>query len=218
MITLSKFFSLNFKYGTKATTNRGMKLMGGYQWDVMNIAEIAQGHNSALLDEDGKAYVIYHTKLNNRTAEHQLRVHQLFVNQDGWITAAPHEYNSKNDVATVASVASQSYFSKAELAGTYDFILHKYNVDYANYEYTKPVKVTLNTDGTVSGSQTGKWSVKDGCSYITLTLNNVSYNGVVVLRLVGGFSGSFGSSFLGGTHERLSANGGALTFAPHDLS
>lgn len=167
-------------YGTKATTNRGMKLMGGYQWDVMNIAEIAQGHNSALLDEDGKAYVIYHTKLNNRTAEHQLRVHQLFVNQDGWITAAPHEYNGKNDVATVASVASQSYFSKAELAGTYDFILHKYNVDYANYEYTKPVKVTLNTDGTVSGSQTGKWSVKDGSSYITLTLNNVTYNGVVV--------------------------------------
>lgn len=46
-------------YGTNAATNRGMKLMGGYQWPNMDVAEIAQGHNSALMDEDeiGRAHV-----------------------------------------------------------------------------------------------------------------------------------------------------------------
>lgn len=167
-------------YGTKAGTNRGMKLMGGYQWEGMSVAEIAQGHNSALMDEDGNAMVIYHTKLNNGTIAHQLRVHQLFVNQDGWITAAPHEYNRDNDVATTSTVGQKAHFSKAEIEGSYNFILHKYNVDYANYEYTKPVKITLNADGTVSGNYSGKWSTTEGTSYITLTLNNVTYKGVVV--------------------------------------
>lgn len=167
-------------YGTRATTNRGMKIMGGYQWEGMGVAEIAQGHNSELMDEDGNAMLFYHTKLNNGTIAHQLRVHQLFVNQDGWITAAPHEYNKDNDVATTSTVASKSYFSKAEIVGTYSFILHKYNVDYANYEYTKPVKVTLNADGSVSGSYNGTWKLTDGTSYITLALNNVTYKGVVV--------------------------------------
>ncbi|MBR6041054.1 MAG: family 43 glycosylhydrolase [Paludibacteraceae bacterium] len=167
-------------YGTKATTNRGMKLMGGYQWAGMDVAEIAQGHNSALMDEDGNAMLFYHTKLNNGTIIHQLRVHQLFVNEDGWITAAPHEYNKDNDVATTSTVGTQRFFSKAEIEGTYNLILHKYNVDYANYEYSKPVGITLNSDGSVSGAYTGKWSLTDGTSYISLTLNNVTYKGVVV--------------------------------------
>lgn len=167
-------------YGTKATTNRGMKIMGGYQWEGMSVAEIAQGHNSALLDEDGKAYLVCHTKFNDGTAGHALRVHQLFVNQDGWITAAPHEYNDLNDNATMNSVATQSYFSKNEIVGTYSFILHKYKVDYANYEYTKPVNITLNSDGSVSGSYTGTWSLTNGTSYITLTLGGVTYKGEVV--------------------------------------
>lgn len=167
-------------YGTKAATNRGMKLMGGYQWAGMGIAEIAQGHNSALMGEDGNALLFYHTKLNNGTIIHQLRVHQLFVNEDGWITAAPHEYNKDNDVATTNTVSQKSYFNKTEIEGTYNLIVHKYNVDYANYEYSKPVSITLNADGTVSGAYSGKWSQTDGTSYIGLTLNNVTYKGVVV--------------------------------------
>ncbi len=167
-------------YGTKAGTNRGMKIMGGYQWAGMSVAEIAQGHNSALMDEDGNAMLFYHTKLNNGTIAHQLRVHQLFVNQDGWITAAPHEYNRDFDVATTSTVGKQTHCSKAEIEGTYNFILHKYNVDYANYEYVKPVNITLNANGTVSGAYTGTWKVTEGTSYISMTLNNVTYNGVAV--------------------------------------
>jgi beta-xylosidase len=86
--TDAKYTKYMMNYGTNATTNKGMKLMGGYQWPTMGVAEIAQGHNSACVDAKGRAFVVYHTKFNDGTAGHQLRVHQLFVNADGWITAA----------------------------------------------------------------------------------------------------------------------------------
>ena len=71
-------------YGTSAASSAGVKLMGGYQWDLMTNAEISQGHNSAFTDRQGRSFVIYHTKFNDGTAGHEVRVHQLFTNADGW--------------------------------------------------------------------------------------------------------------------------------------
>ena len=56
--------------------NYGMKLMGNYKWDTMDMAEVAQGHNSVFVDADGKAYVVYHTKFADGTAAHEVRIHQ----------------------------------------------------------------------------------------------------------------------------------------------
>ena len=167
-------------YGKKAATNRGMKLMGGYQWKGMNVAEIAQGHNSALMDSDGKAYVVYHTKFNNGTAGHELRVHQLYVNRDGWITAAPYQYNQLNDVATAEGVAGRRYVADSDIVGTYELVAHKYNVDYENYEYSTPSVINLTADGKITGDYAGTYTVDSENSYVTLALNGVDYRGVVV--------------------------------------
>lgn len=167
-------------YGTKATTTRGMKLMGGYQWPGMGMAELAQGHNSALQDEDGRAFVVYHTKFNNGTAWHELRVHQLFVNQNGWITAAPMEFNTDNDKATATGPAHTTYFEDSEMVGTYQFVMHKYPMDYANLEYVKPTTITLNADGSITGAYSGTWHTQQGTGYISMTMNSNEFNGVVV--------------------------------------
>lgn len=42
-------------YDFNAGDNRGVLLMGGYQWDTMPVAEIAQGHNSAFTDKEGRS-------------------------------------------------------------------------------------------------------------------------------------------------------------------
>ena len=181
--TSAIFSKYILNYGT--SEHRGEKLIANYKWNTQNVAEIAQGHNSALFDEDGKAYVIYHTKFADGTEGHALRVHQLFVNQDGWITAAPHEYNSNTDKATVSGVDGTAYFSAKEIAGTYSMIFHDYVINYKDSAYKTPVSVTLSENGTISGDVTGSWTFgKDAAvsttSYITLVINGTTYKGVVV--------------------------------------
>ena len=78
------FTSWKLNYGPNAD-NRGEKLLGAYNhWGFMNVGERAQGHNSVLAAEDGRTYLVYHTKFNDGTAGHQVRVHQLFLNRSGW--------------------------------------------------------------------------------------------------------------------------------------
>lgn len=178
------YTSYQMNYGTNAATNRGMKLMGGYLLDNMDVAEIAQGHNSAIVDSEGKAYVMYHTKFNDGTAGHAMRVHQLFTNERGWITAAPYEYS--NEKITDADIASKELFSANEIIGDYQLITHKYKVDYANFEYSKPENITLNADGTVSGTKIGSWAISSGTSYITIKLGTTEYKGVIIPQTIDG--------------------------------
>ena len=150
----------------------GIKLMTYYKWSFSKYAQVAQGHNSAFIDEDGKAYVVYHTRTNDGTEGHTVKVHQLFVNEDGWIVAAPFEYTGET--------LKDSGYKAEEVAGTYEVLNHKSSINYAGLEYVKPEEVKLNADGTVSGAYTGTWSVADNSAYVKLTLNNVEYNGVLV--------------------------------------
>ena len=80
-------------YSAKAADNRGVLLFGGYKWDPMSGAEIAQGHNSAFNDKQGRSFVVYHSRFSNQGEGHQVRVHQLFLNDEGWIMAAPFEFD-----------------------------------------------------------------------------------------------------------------------------
>lgn len=120
-------------YDSNAGDNRGVLLMGGYQWDTMPVAEIAQGHNSAFTDKEGRSFVVYHTKFNDGSIGHQVRVHQLFLNDEGWLMAAPFEFNGEKvtnqDIATKASVADD------DIPGVYQFIRHKYNQSAASKAY-----------------------------------------------------------------------------------
>jgi len=42
----------------------------------------------------------------------------------------------------------------------------------------KPVKITLNADGTVSGEKTGTWTMSG--ANVTITVDNVEYKGVFI--------------------------------------
>lgn len=165
-------------YGKGADT-RGVKLVGAYaDWGYMTKGELAQGHNSVIAAPDGRTYLIYHTRFDDGSEGHQVRVHQLFQTQNGWLVASPFEYNGEE--LTDEDVKSRELFSKEEIAGTYQLLVHKYDIDYANREVVKPVSIVLHADGSVSGAYTGSWSVTEGTSYVQLKLNNVLYNGVVI--------------------------------------
>lgn len=163
-------YILNF--GSDAKRDEGVKLFGNYQWETMPNAELAQGHNSAIVDHKGRALIVYHTRFMNRDEEHEVRVHQLFVNQDGWLVAAPYEFS--DETYTDNDIAPQQLYDATEVEGDYQIIAHPYRQNTAAMAYEKPVTIHLNADGSISGEYTGKWELVSGTSYINLTLKGVA--------------------------------------------
>ena len=156
----------------------GMRLMANYQWSCNKEPFRAQGHNSALMDNDGKLYVIYHTKFDNyNPGFHEVRVHQLIMNEDGWITAAPYEYSGE-------SLSPNGHSVKA-ISGEYEFIFHSPNQDFTNEQYAnvdKPCKAILNENGTVTGDISGTWTMKNGTPYMSLTYGDITYKGAFLVQ------------------------------------
>ena len=173
-------YTLNF--GPNAT-GRGAKLLGPYSdWGFMPQGERSQGHNSIIAAQDGRTYLVYHTRFCNADKKadegHQVRVHQTFLNKQGWLVAAPFEYNG--ETVTDADIATTQPFTLEELAGTYQVLIHKFANDHNNLEQVEPISLTLGDDGRVTGPRTGTWSIDEGTGYISLTLNGLTYHGVVL--------------------------------------
>ncbi|OZT03898.1 glycoside hydrolase family 43 protein [Prevotella sp. 885] len=169
-------------YSATTADNRGVLLFGGYKWDPMSGAEIAQGHNSAFTDKEGRSFVVYHSRFTNKGEGHEVRVHQLFLNDEGWIMAAPFEFDGEtitnNDIATKASIAD------TEIAGDYQFLRHEYGQNTEAKAYETPVNIRLNADGTISGAENGTWERTAGTDYIALTFDDVVYRGVLVRQTI----------------------------------
>ena len=158
----------------------GIRLMSSVQWsgNDSDAIEVAQGHNSAMVDDDGTAYIVYHTRFSSRGEEHEVRVRELLPTADGWLTAAPYEYTGVN--------ASTTGYAANELSGDYELVVHntatffqglqataKTDGDDTDTQYKGvelPVSITLHANGTVSGERTGTWSVSEGTNQMTLTL------------------------------------------------
>ncbi len=106
-------------------STRGVKIFGSYDIPGLPKVQVAQGHNSALLDDDGKVYLVYHTRFQSETGEdeyHEVRVHQMFVNEDDWLVAAPYEY--------AGETLPEKGYTADEVAGEYKFIYHEPTESY----------------------------------------------------------------------------------------
>lgn len=173
----ARFNRYVLNYGLNSDT-RGEKLMGYYNnWGFMTVGECSQGHNSVIAAPDGNTYLVYHTKFNDGTAGHQVRVHQLYKNRNGWLVAAPFEY--QGETAGDADIANGTAFT-GEVAGDYKILTHPYGMDHRNFQESQPVKVTLHEDGSVSGAYSGTWEQVDGTDFFTLKIGNDTYEGVLV--------------------------------------
>lgn len=202
----------NVGFQSKETVSKynspiGIKIFGSYNMYGVSRIQAAQGHNSAFVDDDGKIYLVYHTRFAGTSEGHEVRVHQMFINEDGWLVAAPYEYGNE-------SLSKDGYDSK-EICGTYDFVLHDQNYVY-NYNGGKQVgivggssetiqkmvmknftiggqenkfrikvsftktaskNITLMADGSISGDYKGTWTSEDNVN-VVLTIDNVEYKGV----------------------------------------
>lgn len=163
------------------TGTTGMRIMSYYKWNFADYGYTAQGHNSATVDpESGKAFVIYHNKYNDGTAAHDVRVHQLLTNEDGWILAAPFEYAGES--------VKESGYTQNAIVGDYGIMLQKQNIDHKTLQCEAEQKITLEAgtgdastgySGNITGDLTGTWTSKANSPYITLTIGGTEYKGIL---------------------------------------
>lgn len=176
------FTSYQLNFGPNANSNRGVNIFGAYtNWGNQakgNLGERSQGHNSIIAAEDGRTYLVYHTRFQNWGESHQVRVHQVFQNKDGWLVAAPFEYTGEEvtseDIATTQQVATD------KIPGKYKLLIHKYKLNHKTKEAAEPVEVTLTADKKITGDLTGTWAVTEGTSYMNMVIGGIAYRGVMV--------------------------------------
>lgn len=174
--TSALFSRYIYNYGL--TTDHGFPIIQNYKWSFWpdGSAEIADGHNSLLRDEDGSMYLVYHRKMDNGTAWHNVETHQLYFNKMGWIVAAPFEYK-------VGFGMTKTAFDESQIAGDFKIIMHD---PYAQADGKFPINteknLQLNADGSVTGAYTGSWKYDfaKGRQYITFEMNGNTYEGVVL--------------------------------------
>ena len=148
--------------------NYGLKLSGNYKLPSLEQAYMATGHNSAFTDEDGKMYVVYHTRFNDGGENHSPRVHQIFTNAEGWICELPYQ--------TQGETISEDGYDTNQIVGRY-FVTNS-GTDISS-DINNPIIVYLNSDGTCEGREvSGTWSVVDGTYYMNITIDDVDYSGV----------------------------------------
>lgn len=132
--------------------NYGLKLMGNHRFLLADGEKgtsdgyVSPGHNSAYYDSvTGKYYLIFHTRFPGRGEAHEVRVHQMFMNQDGWPVLAPHRYAGEY----------MGMYDEKEYIGTYKMINHGTGVSKTIIESQL---IALNADHTISGAVTGTWT------------------------------------------------------------
>jgi arabinan endo-1,5-alpha-L-arabinosidase len=168
-------------FGPKDNTHRGINIFGAYSdWGGMTKGEREQGHNSVINGEDGRSYLIYHTRFQDPVIPqgHAVRVHQLFVNKDGWLVAAPFEYTGEE--VKSADIATTQQVSTDKIPGTYQLLIHNYKLDHLTKKAAMPVTVELTADKKITGDLTGTWAVTEGTSYMNLVIGGIAYRGVMV--------------------------------------
>ncbi|MBO4720188.1 MAG: glycoside hydrolase family 43 protein [Prevotella sp.] len=177
------FPSYLLNFGVKENDNfRGVNIFGAYtSWGNQakgNYGERSQGHNSIIAAEDGRTYLVYHTRFQNWGESHQVRVHQVFQSKNGWLVVTPFEYTGEEvksaDIATTQQIATD------RIPGKYKLLIHKYKLNHTKKEASEPTDIELKDDGSVTGGATGTWKIEEGTSYVTLKINNTYYHGVMV--------------------------------------
>jgi arabinan endo-1,5-alpha-L-arabinosidase len=156
----------------------GQKLMGNHQFELAAgetgtaVGYVSPGHNSAYYDTGlGKYFLIFHTRFPGRGEQHEIRVHELLFNSQGWPVVAPFRYAplSLSTTAVVAEVIN------ADVPGAYKLIDHGKDISVT----IKPSQaIRLNADGTVSGAVTGTW-LHRGNNLIDVTTGGTLFHGAL---------------------------------------
>ncbi|RKL67427.1 arabinanase [Salipaludibacillus neizhouensis] len=155
--------------------DHGNKLMGNFLFERKvgdpgsgnGYGYMSPGHNSIFTDPDtGKRFLVFHTRFPDKGEMHELRVHQMFENKEGWLVAAPYRYAGE-ELAKV---------NRQDLIGDYQYINHGSDI---TGDIEKASYISLNKNNKISGAVEGSWK-KTSHNQAEITIDNVTYDGVFI--------------------------------------
>ncbi|MGO4787146.1 LamG-like jellyroll fold domain-containing protein [Paenibacillus sp. 2KB_20] len=155
----------------------GVKLMGNYLFKRLigdpgtgiGTGAVSPGHNSVYYDErNGRTFLIFHSRFPQRGEEHEIRVHELYMNQDGWPVSAAYRYAGEE-------AKESKKITPNDAAGDYKLIQHGKDISSVIKE---SVPMELHKNGKVTGEAEGTWKIS-GKRDVQLTLDGKSYKGVL---------------------------------------
>jgi arabinan endo-1,5-alpha-L-arabinosidase len=172
------------------------KLMGSHLFDRkigepgtgIGTGYVSPGHNSAYYDEEtGKYFLIFHTRFPGLGEFHQIRVHEMFINEDGWPVVAPYRY-APLEISGESSFPLHKFCRhkgwcndlekviRREAAGDYKLINHEKDI---SAQIKTSWFVSLDHNGGIGGEFTGHWYAS-GHNRITIDLDNIGlFKGVL---------------------------------------
>jgi arabinan endo-1,5-alpha-L-arabinosidase len=136
----------------------GVKLMGNFLFERklgepgtgIGTGYVSAGHNSAYVDAaTGKHFLVFHTRFPERGEQHEIRVHQMFMNADGWPVIAPYRYAKETAIAV----------RREFVVGDYLYVNHGKDIS-ATIKKSQPI--TLAASGAVTGAVSGTWTLVGG--------------------------------------------------------
>lgn len=155
----------------------GVKLMGNYLFKRLigdpgtgiGTGAVSPGHNSVYYDErSGRTFLIFHSRFPLRGEEHEIRVHEMYMNKDGWPVASPYRYAGEE-------TTENKKITPNDAAGEYKLIHHGKDISAAIKE---SVSIELHKNGKVTGGAMGTWKIS-GKRDVQLTLDGKDYKGVL---------------------------------------
>lgn len=157
----------NSPYGNKIMGNFLFERNVGDEGTGIGVGYLSPGHNSVFLDkETGQQFLVFHSRFPQTGEYHEVRVHQMFMNKDGWPVVAPYRYTGE----TLEKVNRQ------DLVGEYKFINQGKSYSAA---IEKSVYISLNKDNSISGDVTGTWE-KTAHNEAEIIIDGSTYKGVFV--------------------------------------
>lgn len=159
-------------FDDQAYSPYGVKLMGNFEFlntdgepEASGAGYVSPGHNSAYYDANsGQYYLIFHTRFPGRGEEHEVRVHQMFMNKEGWPVVAPHRYSGEKI----------GEYRANDIIGEYKLVNHGKEI---TERLVQSQSVELTADGKITGAATGTWKLSDKHT-AELTIDGAVYSGV----------------------------------------
>ncbi|WP_102191551.1 LamG-like jellyroll fold domain-containing protein [Microbacterium aurantiacum] len=153
----------------------GVKLMGGHLFTRelgdagtgAGIGYVSPGHNSWYQDpETGRMFLVFHARFPESGEYHEVRVHQIWINAEGWPVISPQRY---------AGETARKVF-RDDVAGAWQLVNMGKDITATAAE---SIDITLAGNGRITGSAAGRWKIT-GQNAATLTIDGETYVGTFI--------------------------------------
>ncbi|WP_460799080.1 LamG-like jellyroll fold domain-containing protein [Microbacterium sp. GXF0217] len=151
----------------------GVKLMGGHLFTRelgdpgtgLGTGYVSPGHTSWYQDpETGRMFMVFHARFPGTGELHEVRVHQMWINAQGWPVVSPARYAGE----TAEKV------KRPDIVGTWQLVDMGHDITATA---AKSVDVTLTQNGRITGDREGTWG-RSGHRTAALTIDGEVYSGV----------------------------------------